>query len=187
LDGAIIMSDEMRVGLHSQVRRRWCPVGMKLVQPQQMRFDHRWLVLGLDVTRLKLRWRWQANLRQDSMLATVHAWQQHPDGLDAVVWDNAPAHKTKAVRTAIAGTSTGTGGAVIFQPPYAPELNPVERIFEYLRDHIEGELYATIEAKIERVEQILHALADDADALRRLVDWRWIKDNVQALSLFSTP
>jgi transposase len=176
------MCDEMRVGLHSQVRRRWCPVGVKLVQPQQMRFDYRWLVLGLDITRLTLRWRWQANVRQASMLETIQVWRQHPDGLDAVVWDNAPAHKTKAVRAAMVGAA----GAVIFQPPYSPELNPIERIFEYLRDHIEGELYATLEAKMERVEQVLRALARDVDTLRRLADWLWIKTNVQALPSVNT-
>lgn len=70
---------------------------------------------------------------------------------------------------------------MIYQPPYAPELNPVERIFEYVRDRVEGELYASIEAKIARVEPVLSELAQDAATLRRLVDWSWIKANLQAV------
>lgn len=173
------MADEMRVGLHSQVRRRWAPPGVKLIQLQEMRFDYRWLVLGLDIVRL--RWSWQVNLRQASLVATLQAWQQHADGLDAVVWDNAPVHKARAVRQVIADG----GGAVIYQPPYAPELNPVERIFEYVRDRVEGELYASIEAKIARVEQVLSELAQDAATLRRLVDWSWIKANLQAVPRYA--
>lgn len=90
------MADEMRVGLHSQVRRRWAPPGVKLIQLQEMRFDYRWLVLGLDIVRLRLRWSWQVNLRQASLVATLQAWQQHADGLDAVVWDNAPVRQVIA-------------------------------------------------------------------------------------------
>lgn len=32
----------------------------------------------------------------------------------------------------------------IERPPYSPELNPAERIFEYLRDEIEGVIYGSI-------------------------------------------
>ena len=35
----------------------------------------------------------------------------------------------------------------IQQPPYSPELQPVERIFEYLRARIEGIVYGELEAK----------------------------------------
>jgi transposase len=171
------MADELRVGLHSQVRRRWAPPGVKLIQMQEMRFDYRWLVLGLDIVRLRLRWSWQVNLRQASLVATLQAWQQHADGLDAVVWDNVRSHKTQGVRK----TMAEAGGALIYQPPYSPELNPVERIFEYVRDRVEGELYASVEAKGARVERVLSELAQDEATLRRLADWSWIKANLQAV------
>ena len=39
--------------------------------------------------------------------------------------------------------------------PYSPELNPVERVFEYLRDRIEGIVYGMIAAKKKVVEMEL--------------------------------
>ena len=35
----------------------------------------------------------------------------------------------------------------VVQPPYAPELNPVERFFRELRRAIEGKVYPTLQAK----------------------------------------
>ena len=165
------------------MRRRWCPVGLKLVQAHQLRFEWCWLVLGVDLVQFKLRWRWQTNLRKESMLETIQAWKQHEHGMDAVIWDNAPSHKTKLIRAAIGADN----GQVIFPPPYSPELNPVERIFEYLRDQIEGELYSTIAAKISRVEHVLQSLANDTVALRQLAGWDWICDAVHALPLLNPP
>ncbi len=62
-------ADEMRLGLHSQLRRRWCPRGVQLVQPQQMRFEWQWLALSVDVVAGHLLWRWQKNLRAPSVRA----------------------------------------------------------------------------------------------------------------------
>ena len=36
---------------------------------------------------------------------------------------------------------------LIEQPPYSPELNPSERVFEYLRSKVEGRVYDTMDAK----------------------------------------
>ena len=62
----------------------------------------------------------------------------------------------------------------IFQPPYSPEVNPVERIFEELRRAVEGLLYASLEAKQQAVEVVLRQLAADPERVKRLVAWDWI-------------
>ena len=42
----------------------------------------------------------------------------------------------------------------VVQPPYAPELNPVEPFFRELRRVLEGRVYPTLRAKPERVRQL---------------------------------
>lgn len=46
-------------------------------------------------------------------------------------------------------------------PPYSPELNPVERVFQELRRQIEGQMYGRMELKVEAAERVLRALAAD--------------------------
>ena len=49
-----------------------------------------------------------------------------------IVWDGVAMHKSKATNNYIASTK---GGIVAFHlPPYAPELNPAEFIFGYLKE-----------------------------------------------------
>lgn len=75
-DAVICFADEMRLGLHSQLRRRWCPKGYKLTQPQQMRFEWKWLSLAVEVQTGKLFWHWQERLRSDCVQETVGKWKQ---------------------------------------------------------------------------------------------------------------
>jgi hypothetical protein len=49
--------DEMRFGLWGQVRRRWGLKGVKLIQPMQIVFSWRYLVLAVEVLRCELRGR----------------------------------------------------------------------------------------------------------------------------------
>lgn len=51
-------SDEMRFGLWGQVRRRWGLRSVKIIQPKQIEFAWRYLVLAVDVIHLDLKWTW---------------------------------------------------------------------------------------------------------------------------------
>jgi hypothetical protein len=62
----------------------------------------------------------------------------------------------------------------IEQPPYSPELNPAERVFEHLRAQIEGKTYGSLEAKKAAVEAELKKLAADPEKVKRLAGWEWI-------------
>ena len=45
----------------------------------------------------------------------------------------------------------------VVQPPYVPELNPVEHCFQELRQAVEGRVHPTLQAKQETLEPILNA------------------------------
>ena len=81
--------------------------------------------------------------------------------LSAVVWDRAPSHQNGRVR------------AVEFPlaalPPYSPELNSAEQLFEELRRRIERHVYATFDDKYAAVEAALAELEVDPARMRSLV------------------
>jgi transposase len=93
--------------------------------------------------------------------------------LAALVWDRAPSHRDAMVRA--------VGLPLIEQPPYAPELNPAERVFEELRAGIEGVAYPTIETKVAAVEAILAELDTDPERIKQLTRWHWIEANLHDL------
>ncbi len=59
-------------------------------------------------------------------------------------------------------------------PPYSPELNPAERLFEEVRRRVEGEVYATLADKVDAVEAFLRELDADPARVRRLCGWDWL-------------
>ena len=167
----LAFGDEMRVGLYGQVRTVWAPRGVKVRQRVQMRREWRYLALAVDGTRGRLSWCWVPNMQEDAIAAAVRQWQA--DGVEAVVWDGAKSHRAAPVRR--------VGLTLIQQPPYAPEVQPAERVFEELRRVIEGEVYASIEEKLAAVERELRALAADPARVRRLAGWAWIEAARDAL------
>lgn len=168
---AIAWADELRLGLHGRVRRVWAPVGVKVRQRVQLRYEWRYLSLAVDVLSGRLWWQWHATMRKEAITPVVTAWQAA--GIAALVWDGAPAHRAKVVRA--------VGVTLITQPAAAPELNPVERIFQELRRAVEGLVYATLAEKVAAVERELAALAADRARLKRLIGWEWIVDTLAQL------
>lgn len=166
--------DEMRIGLISQLRRQWSPSGIKLVQKQQRKYQWAYLVLWVDVKSGKLVWCWQNNMGSDSLLETLKGWKE--EGVSVAVCDNAPSHVSKKTRE-------GSEVSLIYQPPYSPELNPVERIFEWIRSEIEDKLYPSIEAKKGAVEVALKELSSNVEQVRQLVGWDWIMESFEALKI----
>lgn len=93
--------------------------------------------------------------------------------LAAVVWDRAPGHREEGVRT--------LGMPLIALPPYSPELNPAERVFEEVRRVVEGKIYATLDDKVAAVTVVLEDLDAHPERVRRLTNWGWIDAALQQL------
>ncbi len=107
----------MRVGLYGQVRRVWAPRGVKVTQSVQIERKWAYLALAVDVHTGRFSWCWLDNMKGESIAQTIRQWQA--EGIAGVVWDGARGHHTKVVRA--------RGVALVQQPPFSPESNPVSR------------------------------------------------------------
>ncbi len=162
-------ADELRLGLRGQVRRVLAPRGVKVVQPLQLEYRWRYLLLGVDPLSGELRWAWIGRMRTEQLQPVLAAW-----GLDGIVWDGAPSHRGKGLRDLPTRR--------VLLPPYSPELNPAERVFEEIRRRVEGRVYESLQAKQAEVEAFLQELAADPEGVRRLCGWAWLR-----LALSSRP
>jgi transposase len=111
-------------------------------------------------------------MKAEALWPTV-AGIQESDLLDGLVWDNAPSHRD--------GDITDLDLALVGLPPYSPELNPAERLFEEIRRHVEGRVYATLDDKAADVQAFLEELDADPPRVRRLCGWDWINDAITSL------
>lgn len=169
---ALGFADEMRVGLRGMVRRVWGRRGVKVQQRVQLTYRWRYLFLVVNPQAGRLHWCWLDSMAGEQIGAAVGGLQKHTE-VAAVVWDGAPGHWDERVRE--------LGMALIGLPPYSPELDPAERVFEEVRREIEGKIYDTLDEKIAAVHQFLTALESDPQRVRSLTWWDWIKANVRGL------
>lgn len=70
---------------------------------------------------------------------------------DIVVMDNLSSHKGLAVRQAI----RATGAKLFFQPPYSPDLNPIEQMFSKLKTLLRKAAERTVEGTWKRIGSLL--------------------------------
>lgn len=170
-NGAVSFADELRLGLRGTTRRVWGLRGVKVRQRLQLRYAWCYLVLAVDARAGTLWWGWVSSM-QAAELRPIVAWLRD-QGFAAVIWDGAPSHRDATVRS--------IGLPLIDLPPYSPELNPAERVFEEVRRHVEGEVYPSLDDKVAAVTRFLEALEADPARVRQLCGWDWIGAAFQAL------
>ena len=158
--------DEMRLGLWNAVRKVWAPRGVAVSREVQIGRSYLYVAVALDPMTGQLWWAWQQNMKGEEMARIWGAWAEEP-GIDGWVWDGAGGHKSKDMQAIEAPQ--------VVQPPYAPELNPVERFFQELRRALGDRVYPTLAAKQTVLEPILEAWQADPERVKQLCGWRWIR------------
>src|SRR5215216_2098680 len=164
--------DEMRLGLRGTTRRVWGRRGTKVRQRLQLKYEWRYLFAAVDGQTGRVWWNWVPSMKAEALWPTI-AGIQEADLLDALVWDNAPSHRDDDI--------TDLDLAFVGLPPYSPELNPAERLFEEIRRRFEGRVYATLDDKVADVQAFLEALDADPPRLRRLCGWDSINAAITSL------
>lgn len=167
----VVFADELRLGLRGTTRRVWGRRGVKVRQRLQLRYEWRYLFAAVDPRAGTLWWTWVPSMRAEHLPRPL-GWLRE-QGVAALVWDGAPSHRDQTVRS--------VGLPLVSLPPYSPELNPAERLFEEVRRQVEGRVYTTLDDKAEAVDAYLEQLDADPARVRSLCGWDWLTTALDAL------
>jgi len=80
--------------------------------------------------------------------------RQLGDELAIIQLDQAGAHMTSSLRWP-------ENLLPICQPAHSPELNPIERLWQFIKAQIKGELFATLEQLHQRLQHVLEQLTPE--------------------------
>lgn len=166
--------DESRLGLHTIRRRRLTACGTKPVGTVQQRFENFMLYgaiaprsgdsyfLGLPTLTAALFQRFLDEFAQ-----------AHPHTLNVLLLDNSRCHTAQVLQLP-------SNVILLFQPPYAPEVNPAERVWQALKDKLAWQAFADLAALQARVIAIVEPW--EAALLRSLTAYPFIMEAINALS-----
>lgn len=150
-----LAEDETRVGLKSETGKVITACGIKPVAQVSWGRDNFWLY---GVVEPLSGWQWMHEYpRLDSQnfqqfLDAVS--EQLGEDIAVMQLDKAGAHVSTAVRWP-------ENLIPIAQPAHSPELNPIERVWQYLKAQLKGENFATIEVLRERIQQELEQITPE--------------------------
>ena len=142
----LFLEDEARFGLHEGFTRRWITApGVKPHQPVLPRYEYFWIYGAAEPTTGESFFLELPALDSPCFQAFLDEFSHaYPDTLNVLVLDGAPAHVAQSLQV--------PENVVLFRlPPYCPELNPIERVWQDFRRRLGVDLPSG-----------LRALADDA-------------------------
>jgi transposase len=98
--------------------------------------------------------------------------RRHPEDRIIMVLDGAGWHKAKAL-------VVPDNMRLLPLPPYAPELNPVEHVWDELREKSFGNLvFDSLDSLENHLEAALLAMELDQKRVRSIVAWPWIMNSL---------
>lgn len=127
----------------------WAKTGSRPRMVKQVEYKNRYVVGSVDPLTGDSVGTVVSKLTTEAMsefLAKLAA-SLDPDVHVVLVWDGAGFHRAKALE--VPGSIT-----LLFLPPYAPELNPMERVWLWMKDHdLSNRLFENEEAIAAACEQ----------------------------------
>jgi len=150
-----LCQDETRFGLKSETGKVITAFGVKPVVQVQWQRDNFWLY---GVVEPLSGWHFT---QEYSHFNTEHFQQfidalseQLGDEIAVIQLDQAGAHMTSTLRWA-------ENLIPICQPAHSPELNPIERVWQFIKAQLKGERFATLEQLRERLAQVLEQITPE--------------------------
>ncbi len=166
--------DESRFGLHTIQRRRLTLRGVKPLGVQQQEFKN-FYSYGIVAPRTgegDFATRLTMNAGDFQAFIDPFAARQ-PARLHVILLDNARRHHAKSL-------TLPDNVALLFLPPYAPELNPCERVWLALKDGLAWRCFADL---VELQDAIAARLAQfDEASFASLVGYPFLCDAMQTLA-----
>lgn len=170
-----MFQDEARFGRMSDPRKCWAPphcrplVGLALVRE----FVYEYAAVSPGDGSLDFWTTPKMNTEHMSQfLAQVR--NTHPGEFIIMILDGSGSHKSKDLKIP-------ENVALIRLPPYSPELNPVELIWNELRrKEFANRVFDSLEAVVSQLEHGITTLAANKTAMKNLTCWPWIYDSLKA-------
>ena len=170
--------DEARFGLHTETRKVWITKGTRPVVRRQTRYEWDYLYGALDVVGGAAEFLHLPTVDLEcNALFLEHLSQSDPGAEHVVIADQAGFHLKPQDPRLPAGVH------ILPLPPYSPELNPCEQLWDVLKD-TEGfanALFDSIEKLRAALLPGLRRFWEDAAAVLSLVGRPWLHDQANAI------
>jgi len=164
-DRTLVFVDESGFYLLPGKVRTYSPRGLRPMVPEWQTHDHLSVMGGLTTDGRILTWVRQRPLDGLDTVAFLEHLGREIGGAGQVVWDRSPIHRRAAVGEFVEAVGAD-GLALEALPAYAPDLNPVEWLWQHLKN---VEMRNLVCVDLEELHEELHLALGRVRQKRRLI------------------
>jgi transposase len=165
----LMFQDEARFGRISDTRRCWCPKPERPLCWSMVSHEYTYAYAAVSVADGGLDTLILPHVNGDCMqLFLDEIAARHPEERVVMVCDGAGWHGSKSLKVP-------ENIRMVQLPPYSPELNPVEHIWNELREKwFHNRVFDSQGALEDHLEAALVSMEEDPTRVRSIVAWPWI-------------
>lgn len=170
----IWISDESRFGLHTQTRRCWALRGQKVVVARLHRYEWEYVYGAVEVVEGKAQFAFLPSVNLElsrRFLQQIAA--SDPSAEHVVIWDQAGFHPRPDDRQLPERIH------LLPLPPYSPELNPVEGLWDQIKDRTCNRLFQSLDELETALTEALRPFWETPGKILSLVH-HWLHDQANA-------
>ncbi|MBK5091857.1 IS630 family transposase [Burkholderia sp. R-69927] len=154
----IVFVDESGISERPTRVRTWAPKGQTPIIQFHFNWNHVSVIAGLTRTNCLFRLH-EGSIKKEEIVEFLKALKAHLKQPLLVIWDGLKAHRSRLVREYLDRLDGHI--QIAFLPPYAPDMNPVEYLWAWLKRHALanycpndlGELHASARNKLKSAQK----------------------------------
>jgi putative transposase len=173
----IFFEDETRIGLMVILRRVLTIMGVKPVSNFQHRFENFYVYGAVEPSTGERFFLELPYLNSDMFQIFIDEFsKKYGDTINIMVVDNGRYHIARALEIP-------RNVEFVFLPPYSPELNPIEKLWQFIKDKLASVgVFKNLEEVQKKVEDILSRLT--SSEVQSITGYQYIMNVINALSIF---
>lgn len=163
------IADEARFGLQPCLKRSWITRGVKAHKNSRIRYQWRYVWGAVEVDGDESAYLYTDGADTEFSLSFLEQIsRKDPDSEHVVIWDGAGFHPG-GTHERIPCNLT-----VLKQPPYSPELNCIEKLWDMLRDGLCNRTWKDIDHLLEQATRWLKDFWETPERIHSLVGQGWL-------------
>lgn len=156
----------MRVGTRTELGKKWTPSGVRPVGRQKIGYQYLYLYVSIKPFTGEMFAMFLPRLNKQCFNLFIEERSKELAEKILMIVDGAGAHRLRAENELLELSKL---------PAYSPELNPVERFFQELRQRLKFRVFETLDEAEEYVTQALQEFLTDAEKVKSITLYPYIK------------
>lgn len=166
----VFFQDEARFGRINKVGKCWVPKGCRAIIGQQIvrQYTHVYACVCPETGEVFSLILPYSNT--DGMNIFIREFQkEYPNYRVIMIMDKAGWHISKDLEL-------GTNLVFMYLPPYSPELNPAEHLWEYLRvkKGFNNNVFNSLQEVEDKLSKSLYEMMNEQDEMKSLCNFNWL-------------